>query len=269
LQEQFILTAANHAAIVIARQELVGQAAEARVLREADAMKDTLLSLVSHELRTPLAAIKANASGLIGEHSYLSTAEKIEAIEAIDREVDRLALFVGNMLDLSRIEGGMWRPVRDWTDVDELVGAVVGQLPGAAAGRIAVHIDKEMPLIQIDDAQMAIVIRNLLDNALKYSAPDTQIDVSLGVLQDEDVGRCVLISVRDKGPTFSEAEAEHLFERFYRGARNPDGIPGTGLGLALCRAIVEAHGGTVGAVNVGSPEPDGVSFNIMLPFLDD
>ena len=136
MDERLILTLANHAAVVIARDALADQAAQAQALREADALKDSLLSLVSHELRTPLAAIKASASGLLQPDGVWEDAARQEALAAINQEADRLTGLVSNLLDLSRLEAGAWRPHKDWCDLAEVAGTALDRLSDAEAARV-------------------------------------------------------------------------------------------------------------------------------------
>lgn len=129
MDERLILTLANHAAVVIAREELAAQAAQSEALREADALKDSLLSLISHELRTPLATIKTSVTGMLDPRAVWDEPSRLENLRAINRETDRLNAVVGNLLDLSRLEAGAWRPQMDWCDLAEIVGTVLDRLP--------------------------------------------------------------------------------------------------------------------------------------------
>lgn len=267
LQENLILTLANHAAAVIARENLSAQAAQAAALKEADALKDALLSLVSHELRTPLSAIKASASGLLQENALWDDASRREALVSIDSETDRLTGIVSNLLDLSRLQAGAWEPVRDWCDIGEVVDTALQRLPVDEASRVRVSIPGDVPLIRIDYAQVALVVENLLRNAIKYTPAATPIDIAVkatyGAL-DRPTG--IIMTVRDYGEGIEPDEALDLFARFYRSERHRNGtIHGTGIGLALCKAVVDAHGGTIAAVNALAGQPRGAVFTMELP----
>ncbi len=263
-QQRLIRALANHAATVIAREALAQEAAQAAALREADALKDSLLSLVSHELRTPLAAIKASATGLLQPDAHWDDGERAEALRAINHEADRLAALVGNLLDLSRLEAGAWTPAKDWCDLADVVGSVLDRLPPADAARVQVELPPDLPLIRADYTQIALTLQNLLENAVKYSPPDGPILLSAVPTEQDMPG--VLLSVRDHGAGLTPGEEEALFERFYRGASHRDSvIHGTGLGLALCRAIVQAHGGRLWAANTPNGEPPGAVFSLFLP----
>ncbi len=266
--ERFMLTLANNAAIVIARQAYVDEAAQAAALREADSLKDSLLSLVSHELRTPLATIKAVASGLRHEDATWSDAQRAEAMIAIDNEADRLSGLVDNLLDLSRLEAGAWQPKRDSCDLAEIVGTALDRLSAQDSARVTVTTQIDLPLVMADYVQIELVITNLLQNALKYSPPGTRIDVSLGSATLDRAGerRGVRLTVRDYGEGIIPEEQDELFDRFYRGQRHRSStVHGTGLGLALCLAVVRAHGGEIWASNAPVGEHSGAVFSFFLP----
>ncbi|MEO7717168.1 MAG: ATP-binding protein, partial [Capsulimonas sp.] len=265
LEERLILTLANHAAVVIARDLLAQQASEATALREADTLKDALVSLVSHELRTPLAAIKASVSGLLQPDAVWSHDARQEALIAIDSEADRLSGVVNNLLDLSRLEAGAWLPRKDWCDLAEVAGTALDRLPASEASRVTLDAEDDLPLASADYTQIALVLTNLLENAIKYTPPASPIQLTLKSSRDgSEPG--VLATVRDFGAGLAPGEEGHLFERFYRGQTHQGGpIHGTGLGLALCQSIVLAHGGRIWASNAPAGEPRGAVFSFFLP----
>lgn len=270
MQERLILTLANHAAAVIARETLSARAAQATALKQADALKDTLLSLVSHELRTPLAAIKASASGLLQKDATWNESERHEALVSIDSETDRLSNIVSNLLDLSRLEAGAWKPNRDWCNFGDVVDTALQRLSPANAQRVRVSIPPDTLLIRIDHAQVALVVENLLQNAVKYSPESSPIDVTVTTEYDgvNEAPQCVAVRVRDYGDGIVPEEAEQLFSRFYRSHRHQRGsVHGTGIGLALCKAVVIAHGGSIEAGNARVGEAPGAVFTIRLPFV--
>ncbi len=264
--QRLILILSNQSAVVIARQTLAREAAQAVALREADTLKDALLSMVSHELRTPLAAIKAAASGLQQQGSVWEKTARDEAICSIDREADRLTGLVSNLLDLSRLEAGAWHPNKDWCDLAEIVGTALDSLPDDQAARVQVSIDSDLPLVRADYTQIALVLTNLLENAGKYTPSDTPIYLSATRSEPHtDMPADITLAVRDFGPGLVPGEQAHLFERFYRGQAHRDStVHGTGLGLALCRAVVEAHGGCIWADNAAD-QGGGAVFAVSLP----
>ena len=262
--ERLILALANHAAVVIARQALAEEAAEAAALREADALKEALLSLVSHELRTPLAAIKAAASGLRQRGAVWPEAARAEAVETIDGEADRLTTLVGNLLDLSRLEAGAWNPTKDWCDLAEIAGTSLDRLPPPDAARVQMTAHADLPLIRADYVQIALVLTNLLENAVKYAPGGSPISLTLFPTESDPPG--VRADVRDFGLGITPGDEEAIFTRFFRSARHSgSAIHGTGLGLALCRAVTKAHGGRLWARNAPPSEPGGAIFSFWLP----
>ena len=267
--QRLILALANHAAVVIARQTLADEAAQASALREADTLKDALLSLVSHELRTPLAAIKAAASGLRSRGAVWPEDARAEAVETIDVEADRLTTLVSNLLDLSRLEAGAWNPSKDWCDLLEIVGTALDRLPIADADRVQVTSQVTsgdgLPLLRADYVQVALVLTNLLGNAAKYTPADSPIHVSVS-FSGEATPPAIRVEVRDFGVGIVPGDEEAIFTRFYRSARHAGGtVHGTGLGLALCRAVIGAHGGHIWARNAPPGEPPGAIFSFWLP----
>ena len=262
--QHLILALANHAAVVIARQTLADRAAQGEALREADTLKDALLSLVSHELRTPLAAIKAAASGLRSRGAVWPEAARAEAVETIDVEADRLTTLVSNLLDLSRLEAGAWNPNKDWCDLLEIIGTALDRLPVADADRVRVAAGDDLPLVCADYVQIALVFTNLLGNAVKYTPDGSPIHISLS--RSESKPPAVRVDVRDFGEGIVTGDEEAIFTRFHRSARHAGGpVHGTGLGLALCRAVVAAHGGRIWARSAPPGEPSGAVFSFFLP----
>ena len=265
-EQRLILALANHAAVVIARQSLADEAAQATALREADTLKDALLSMVTHELRTPLAAIKAAASGLRQRESVWSETARAEAIKSIDVEADRLTTLVSNLLDLSRLEGGAWQPAKEWCDLNEILGTALDRLSESDAERVQEEAADGLPLIRADYVQMALVLTNILQNAAKYSPPESPILLTLSAAPAGSKPPGVRVDVRDFGEGIAPDDEEAIFTRFYRSARHVNSaVHGTGLGLALCQAIINAHGGHIWAANAPPGEKPGAIISFFLP----
>jgi signal transduction histidine kinase len=210
--------------------------------REIDEFKTTLLAAVGHELRTPLAVIKGHASTLLQEDVSWSLADQHHFLQTISDEADRLAQLVSNLLDLSRQEAGLLLLKRVPVRVQDLVTKVVehSNHPGAV---LSLVIPPDLPLINVDSARIEIVLHNLVTNALIYGEGKICIAAER---RDERV----VISVADNGPGIEPDELPHVFERFYRarhGHQKRSG--GIGLGLAICKAFIEAHGGEIWAEN--------------------
>jgi signal transduction histidine kinase len=208
--------------------------------RELDEFKTTLLAAVGHELRTPLAAIKGHASTLLQKDISWSLDDQHHFLQTISSEADRLAQLVSNLLDLSRQEAGLLLLNRAPVRLQDLVNRVLTRLKRPGATFVA-SFDDDLPLVDIDSARIEVVIHNLVANALVYGNGEVRITAHA---HDE----CVVVSVADNGPGIADDELSHVFERFYRaryGRQQHSG--GTGLGLTICRAFVEAHGMTIWA----------------------
>ena len=208
--------------------------------REIDEFKSALLAAVGHELRTPLAAIKGHASTLLQRDVTWSSSDQRHFLETISGEADRLALLVSNLLDLSRQEAGLLLLNRGPTRIQDLVTRVIEQesQPGSV---IAAHIPGDLPLVDVDSARIEVVLRNLVANAQAYGAGEVH-------LRAEKRDEVVMVSVSDNGPGISPGELAHVFERFYRTRQGRQKHSnGTGLGLTICKAFVEAHGGAIWA----------------------
>jgi two-component system sensor histidine kinase KdpD len=212
------------------------------VLEEGDRLKSSMLAAVSHDLRTPLAAIKASASTLRDTSVEWPPDVREELLGAIEEETDRLTLMVSNLLDLSRIEGGALRPDRGWNDVSELVHDVERQVRlRLGERRLSVTVPDEVPLVSFDYVEIAQVLLNLVGNAITYSNDGTEIVISIEVREDE-----VEIAVRDEGMGIPPGELPFVFDPFVRG-HDQAPATGSGIGLAICKGLVEAHGGRIRA----------------------
>ena len=247
----------EHIALALDRAALQQQAIHAEALREGDRLKDALLGSVTHDLRTPLAAIKAATGSLLDREITWTEMDRRELLEAIDVSADRLNRLVGNLLDLSRLEAGVARPVKEWHLIGDVVAAVLDrlELAGQLAGReIVVDVPEEMPLAPMDHAQIEQVLTNVLENALKYSPTGSPVEVRARVMGPPE-GRPAELEVRvtDHGGGIPAGELRAIFGKFYRvrqtAAAWSGGKPpaGTGLGLAISDAIVRAHGGSIWA----------------------
>lgn len=241
------------------RQRLTEEAAKVSELRAADEFKTALLSAVSHDLKTPLASIMASISNLQRQRALRGgSADEQETLAAIDQETKRLSALVSDLLDLSRLESGAWKPVREWYDLADILGTVLGRLDDATAARVRLDLPDDLPMVPVDGVQIAQVLWNLLDNALKYSPAAEPVTVTGRV----EEGR-LRVEVADRGPGVPVEERERVFQRFYRPSqRGDEKVPGTGLGLAICRGLVEAHGGRIWAE---SREGGGSRFVFDLP----
>ncbi len=248
-EDRLLSAVATQLGLAVERARLRREVTEAEVLRRADELKTALLNAVSHDLRTPLASIIASAGSLLQQDVEWSDQERREFAEAIEQEARRLNRLVSNLLDLSRIQGGSLRPEKGWYDLGALVDDVLGGLrPVTAQHRMVVQIQEDLPPVPLDYVQIAQVLSNLVENAAKYCPPDTDIQIA-GRVDGEELE----VEVADRGPGVPGPELERLFEPFYRVRRSGSSAKGAGLGLAIAKGLVEAHGGRIWAENL----PDG------------
>ncbi len=235
------------------RERLAEEATRAQVLERVDEQRAALLRSVSHDLRTPLASIRAVASDLRDGTAY-DDETKTELLETVCDEADRLDRIVANLLSLSRIEAGAMKPDRQAVAVDELVADRVRRLGGLfRQTRIQVEIPPDLPLVDGDYTQLDQVLTNLLENAARYAPPASLVRVTA-----EDRNGMVELRVADEGIGVSDWERARIFEPF----RTGEGSRSSGVGLAICKAIVEAHGGTI---DVERTVGGGATFVVCLP----
>jgi len=263
-ERRVLITFANQAALAIDRARLTEEATRAAALEQADQLKSVLLAAVSHDLRTPLASIKASATSLLQTDVQWDAETQREFLTAIDEETDRLARLVSNLLDLTRIQGGALNPEMEPYDIEEVIARVVDRLtPLLTAHLIEVEIAPALPTLCFDFVEIAQVLSNLIENAAKYSDPDSPITVT--AVRDENVVR---VSVHDGGFGIPAADVPHVFDTFYRVRRDGRArrIGGTGIGLAICKGFVEAHGGTISVVSTSG---QGSTFAFTLPIPHD
>lgn len=245
--KHLIETLLNHAAVILHREELVKEKSRMEALAEADRLKTALLSMVSHDFRSPLTGIKATVS-VLQEESTKETklrpfegAEVKALLQGIEQETDRLNRMVGNILDMSKLEADAWRPIFESTDVREVIGSALSAFSEAENARVKVILCEGLEEIEVDPVQIEQVLKNLVENALKYSPEEEKVEVC--VEQDKTQTK---ILVKDCGEGISETDRNHIFERFFRAsALAESSVPGVGIGLAIVKALVEAHHGTI------------------------
>jgi len=249
---------ANQAALAVERAQLVDQAARAQALIESDRLKSALLSSVSHDLRTPLVAIKGIATALRQRDVAWDAAAGAEMLDTLAEEADRLNRLVGNLLDMSRIEGGALHPAREWEDLSEIVGGVLSRMHPQLHDRVVkTDVSADLPLIWVNAALIDQVLTNLVENALKYTSDRSPLMIDAEVQDDT-----VQVRVIDQGPGIAADALPHIFDTFFRVVGPERHADGTGLGLAICQGIVAAHGGKIWARN--RPQ-GGAAFIFTLP----
>ncbi|MCX9190730.1 histidine kinase [Carbonactinospora thermoautotrophica] len=229
---------AAQAAVVLERQRLAAQAAEAHRLAEVDRTRTALLAAVSHDLRTPLASIKAAVSSLRANDVRWDPEDEAELLAAIEESADRLDALVGNLLDMSRLQTGTVTPVMRPVGLDEVVPAA---LAGVPAARVRLDVPESLPLVWADPGLLERVVANVVENAVQHSPPDQPVLIQAGAIQDR-----VELRVVDRGPGVPDEAKDRIFEPFQRLGDAPKGT-GVGLGLAVARGFAEALGGSLTA----------------------
>ncbi len=245
--------------LALKNAQLLRSASEMEALREADRLKSGFLAAVSHDLRSPLTAIRASVESLLDRGGIQSALEQEHLLHNIASQASRLGRLVDQLLDLSRIEGGVLPLDRDWTELPVLIADTITKFEELNGGyRVERDLPVDLPLQYVDPDCLVQVLWNLLENACKYSPASSKVNV-----EARWTGTDVLISMADRGPGIPAGEHEKIFQRFYRLDRDHKARKaGSGLGLAICRGIVEAHGGKIWAED----RPGGGSiFRISLP----
>jgi two-component system sensor histidine kinase KdpD len=257
-QQLLLDTFVNQIGQALERVGLIEGRNAARIEAESERLRSALLSSVSHDLRTPLATIAGAATAL--QADGLERETRGQLIESIVEEAQRLNDLIANLVFATRLESGHIDLQREWTSVEEIVGAGLSRLSEALRARpFAARIPSDIPLVRVDNAMLPQVVYNLVDNALRYTPPGTPIDITAWTTDSN-----VVVKVADRGPGLSDDERARVFERFYRGrtARPTGGRSGIGLGLTICEGIIKAHGGRVWAEH---NSPTGVAFLFSLP----
>jgi two-component system sensor histidine kinase KdpD len=255
-QRQLLDTFAALIAIALERVHYVGVAQDALVSMESERLRNSLLAALSHDLRTPLTVLVGLAESLAMTKPPLSAAQS-ETAEAIQDEARRMSTLVSNLLDMARIESGKVTLDLQWQLLEEVVGAALDATRNMLKQhRLEVRLPRELPLVRFDALLIERVLVNLLENASKYTPAGSQVVLSAEVIADK-----LKVSVSDNGPGLPAGREEALFQKFARGDRE-SATPGVGLGLAICRAIVESHHGTIVGINQSG---GGVAFSFMLP----
>jgi len=246
---------ANQTAMALERASLAEEAQRTLLKIETEALRNILLSSVSHDLRTPLAAITGAGTTLLQSEKLLDAENRRELVQTIVEESEHLNRIIRNVLDMTRLEAGGIKINREWQSLEEIVGAVTNRMAGQFQTHpLHISLPTDLPLIPCDDLLIEQVMRNLLENALKYSPEGTDISLSAMVKDLE-----VLVSVADRGQGVPPGESERIFEKFVRG-KHVGG--GAGLGLAICQGFVALHGGRIWMDNL--PE-GGSAFTFTLP----
>lgn len=243
----------------VAHQQETARLAEvarrAEMLRQSEEFKSTVLDALAHELKTPLTSLKASVSAL---RCAAAATPPGELLAIIEEETDRLNRLISEILQMARLEAGKLRLERAPVAADQMIARAVREAQPLLNGRtLQVQVAPNLPPVSADENLARTVLRHLLDNAAKYSAPGSPI-----VIRGQAIEGQIRISVADRGPGLTAGELEHIFDRHYRGARTRDAVPGMGIGLAIARDIVSAHGGRIWAE---STPGEGTTVTFTLP----
>jgi two-component system sensor histidine kinase KdpD len=254
-QRAFLEVLCRQVAVALERARLAEEARMQALRARTEEMRSSLLSAVSHDLRTPLASITGAATSL-RDDSGLTPQHRIELTESIVEQAARLERLVANLLDMTRLDSGEVVLKKDWVPVEEVISSALTRLEAQLAARtVNVSISDDTPLVLVDPVLLEQLFVNLLENAVKYTPSSSAIEIRAQRLDE-----AVRIAVADSGPGLEPGTEEKVFDKFVRGAQ-PGGA-GAGLGLAICRGIAQAHGGSIRAQN---RNPTGLEFTLVLP----
>ena len=257
LSDSVLQNLANLLAIGLERARTQEAVSKAEAARQSDVLKSTLLDALAHEFKTPLTSIKAASTALLSS-TTLGPEQRRELISIMDEEADRLSVLVTEAIQMARIEAGRVRLQRESHLLASLVESALDKLKPELEGRsINVQLPEELPPVWADRELIEIALRQLIDNALKYSPRNSPVSVA-AELHDHRV----IVSVADRGPGIAEEEQERIFEKFYRAEASRGQIPGAGLGLVIAREIIQVHNGEIW---VESRSGEGTIFRFSLP----
>lgn len=246
----------NQVALALERSRLSDEAQQAHVRIETERMRNAILSSVSHDFRTPLATITGAASSLLDEGSQLNATDRLELSRSIYREADRLDRLLKNLLDMMRLEAGAIHLNKEWHPLDEIVGAALSRLEERLRNHsVRTAFPPDLPMVQLDGVLLEQVLMNLLENAAKYAPNGSVIELSASAGDRE-----VVVEIADRGQGIPAGDEIRIFDKFYRAKPAREG--GVGLGLTICRGIIEAHGGRIWAENRSG---GGAVFRFALP----
>jgi two-component system sensor histidine kinase KdpD len=253
---RFLEALGSQVALAIEREHLSQQAHQAQVQIEAERLRNALLSSVSHDLRTPLTVIAGSASSLLEGETTLDSPTKAELTQTIYEEANRLDRLVHNLLEMSRLQSGQTKLNCEWHVLEEVVGCALAQLePQLQNHPVVIQLPADLPMVRIDALLMERVFINLLENAIKYTPEQTPVTISGWISHQE-----LLLEVADRGPGLIPGDEELVFEKFYQASSGS--ARGVGLGLTICRSIIEAHAGHIWAANRPG---GGATFRFTLP----
>lgn len=245
------------AAVAINRAKLSEQALEGLTYIESERLRTALFNSLSHDLRTPLASITGAVTGLLEGDDVFSPEARKDLLLTIRHGAARMSRFINNLLEMAKLESGMVKLNKDWCDIQDLIGVSIKHVVETLGKRrIITNIDVDLPMVEGDFVLLEQVFVNLLDNSIKYSEDDSEIKISARLVSD-----FIEVTVSDKGKQIPDEDLHNIFNKFYR-LKTPLQVSGSGLGLSICKEIVEVHGGKIWAEN---NDNKGVSIKFILP----
>ena len=258
-QQRLLTALADQTALAVERINLVEDIERARLAAETDRLRAALLTSISHDLRTPLASILGSVTSLVSSGDSLDRETAQELLRTIQDEAERLNCFIGNLLDMTRLEAGPLQLRTQRVDLADAIGSALRRAAKVLAHhQIETRLEADLPLLDLDEVLFDQVLFNLLDNAAKYAPAATLISVRAW-----RSNATVCLQVMDEGPGIPPGDLDHIFEKFYRARTGDRRRAGTGLGLAICRGFVEAMQGRITAAN--RTDRSGALFTISLP----
>lgn len=243
--ERYVTALLDQGAVALERAELAADAADAEALRRSDRLRSALLNSISHDLRTPLATVLGSTTTLIDYGDQLEAPVRRDLLDSVREEAERLNRYVGDLLDMTRLEGGALQPRGDLVDVRDVLEAAIDRVARRLGARV---LDRDFPpqlsMVKADAGLLEQAVVNILENAISYSPDASHIEVAAFEDQDD-----VVISIEDQGPGIPKTDLERVFEKFRRLDQPSDRGKSVGLGLSIAKGFVEAMGGRIAAVS--------------------
>jgi two-component system sensor histidine kinase KdpD len=243
--ERFVLALLDQGAVALERAEFAAEAADAEALRRSDRLRSALLNSISHDLRTPLSTVLGSTTTLLEYGDKLAKPVRRDLLDSIREEAERLNRYVGDLLDMTRLEGGALEPRAEPTDVREVLDAAIERISRRLGARtLERDFAGQLSMVSADAGLLEQAVANILENAVSYSGDGSRIEVAAYEDPDE-----VVIAIEDQGRGIPKADLERVFDKFRRLDQPTDRGKGAGLGLSIAKGFIEAMGGRIAAVS--------------------